>query len=494
MQLSPFHIVGIVASILAIEAVGILSAKRVKTGSDWAHSSGQANSWVAGGIILGTLIGGQSTIGTSQLAFSFGFSSWWFTLGAAIGCLVLAFGYAPALRQSGCTTVTEVTRKTFGKRLEAISALLCAIGIFLSVVAQVLSLSAVLTTLLPVSFTAAAIFSAATMALFVLFGGVWSAGLGGVVKMVLLLFSSLLGGIVVLMLSNGFNGLFADIRDVLALTGSTETFQPHYCNLFARGVGKDLGSALSVILGVICTQSYAQGIWAAKDTATARKGACLAALVTIPVGVACSFIGMYMRGHYLTPEQFQSIDSTLTNGYGVIETTSQAFPLFAVNHMPAIFGGILLGTMIVTAIVGGAGLTLGATTILTRDVVGNIAPTFVNERRVLITQRMITFVLLFGAAVAAMAVSGSFINDIGFLSMGLRVATVFLPLTLALFAPQKIGSRRMFWCVLLSTASLFVAKIFPLGNLEPTFVALAVGITCCFLVPQKRTAHQEKVG
>lgn len=489
MQLSPFHIVGIVASIVAIETIGILSARKVKSGSDWSHSSGKAGSWVVGGIILGTLIGGQSTIGTSQLAFSFGFSSWWFTLGAAIGCLILALPYAPALRGSGCTTVTEVTRNVFGRKLEMLSSTLCAIGIFLSVVAQVLSLSAILTTLFHISFVAAAVFSAATMLIFVLFGGVWSAGLGGVVKMILLLFSALLGGIVVLMLSHGFEGLYGDIENVMILTGTDGEFQQNYHNLFARGISKDLGSALSVILGVVCTQSYAQGIWAAKDIATARKGAFVAAIVAVPVGVACSFIGMYMRGHYLTPEEMEVIahaDNTLGHSFGIIETTSQAFPLFAVNHMPAIFGGILLGTMIVTAIVGGAGLTLGATTILTRDVVGTLAPKFVNEKGVLLTERLITFALLFGAAIAAMAVSGSFINDLGFLSMGLRVATIFLPLSFALFAPRRVSPQRMLWSVVLSTAALFVAKVFPMWGIEPTFVALAAGLLCCFVLPKSK--------
>lgn len=489
MQLSPFHIVGIVASIVAIETIGILSARKVKSGSDWSHSSGKAGSWVVGGIILGTLIGGQSTIGTSQLAFSFGFSSWWFTLGAAIGCLILALPYAPALRGSGCTTVTEVTRNVFGRKLEMLSSTLCAIGIFLSVVAQVLSLSAILTTLFHISFVAAAVFSSATMLIFVLFGGVWSAGLGGVVKMILLLFSALLGGIVVLMLSHGFEGLYGDIENVMILTGTDGEFQQNYHNLFARGISKDLGSALSVILGVVCTQSYAQGIWAAKDIATARKGAFVAAIVAVPVGVACSFIGMYMRGHYLTPEEMEVIahaDNTLGHSFGIIETTSQAFPLFAVNHMPAIFGGILLGTMIVTAIVGGAGLTLGATTILTRDVVGTLAPKFVNEKGVLLTERLITFALLFGAAIAAMAVSGSFINDLGFLSMGLRVATIFLPLSFALFAPRRVSPQRMLWSVVLSTAALFVAKVFPMWGIEPTFVALAAGLLCCFVLPKSK--------
>ena len=45
---------------------------------------------------MGTLVGGASTIGTAQLAYSFGFSAWWFTLGAGLGCVMLAAFYVLA--------------------------------------------------------------------------------------------------------------------------------------------------------------------------------------------------------------------------------------------------------------------------------------------------------------------------------------------------------------------------------------------------------------
>ena len=45
---------------------------------------------VVAGVIMGTLVGGSSTVGTAQLAFQFGMSAWWYTLGAGISCLILA--------------------------------------------------------------------------------------------------------------------------------------------------------------------------------------------------------------------------------------------------------------------------------------------------------------------------------------------------------------------------------------------------------------------
>ena len=87
-MLSAIHIVGVVFTVAILVAVGILSGRKVKDAKSFA-AGGNNGSWLVCGTILGTLVGGQSTIGTAQLAFSFGLSAWWFTLGAAIGAVLL---------------------------------------------------------------------------------------------------------------------------------------------------------------------------------------------------------------------------------------------------------------------------------------------------------------------------------------------------------------------------------------------------------------------
>ena len=59
------------------------------------------------GTIAGTCVGGASTIGTAQLAFSVGVSPWWFSLGLGLGLVVMAAFYASPLRRAGLETVPE---------------------------------------------------------------------------------------------------------------------------------------------------------------------------------------------------------------------------------------------------------------------------------------------------------------------------------------------------------------------------------------------------
>ena len=52
-----------------------------------------------------------------------------------------------------------------------------------------------------------------------------------------------------------------------------ELYHQRYFHLFARGVGKDADAGLSLLLGVLCTQSYAQAFLSDKTDAAARRGA-----------------------------------------------------------------------------------------------------------------------------------------------------------------------------------------------------------------------------
>lgn len=488
MSISFYHILGIVLSIVLIEVVGIVSSKKVKTADDFNRAGGRAGTWVVCGTIMGTLIGGQSTVGTAQLAFTYGISAWWFTLGAALGCVFLAIGYVVPLRRSGCTTLLEVVSKEYGKKAEVLGSVLCSLGMFVSVVAQILSASALLMTLFPMKFYLAAALSCIIMMIYVVFGGLWSAGIGGVVKLILLCISALAGGIIVLSLTDGYHGLMTAIEEMIGtLVGindvSHENIQERYNNLLARSAAKDLGSCLSVILGVLATQSYAQGIWAAKTDSAARKGAMISAILTIPIGAACVLIGLYMRGHYVTAMEMDVLvaaGKSLPDNIGVMATTAQAFPLFITHCMPEFLGGIVLGTLLITIIIGGSGLTLGSSTILVRDVFMKINPSLKESSKNLMVSRLTIIGILLLSVVVAATFSGSFINDLGFLSMGLRATAVFMPLSLALFFPRRFKYKWIVISIIAGTAALIVSQFLKLP-IDGIFVGLMVAAVCCFL-------------
>lgn len=319
-------------------------------------------------------------------------------------------------------------------------------------------------------------------------GGAIGAGAGGLVKLTLLYISCLTAGICVLGQAHGFGGLFQSINSLLEGTplgefthaSTHETITHNYLHPFARGVGKDLGSALSLALGVLSTQTYAHGILMGKDLRSARKGALRCALLIPPIGAASILIGLYMRGNYITQaelEHLQGIGASIPDGIGVIQSAAQAFPMFVINVLPDWFGGIVIGTLLVTVIGSGSGLTLGAAAIFTRDVAINIANKI--HRATRFTQstkfsRISIILFLAAGMVVSTTLSGGFINDLGFLSLGLRAATLLIPLSCALWHKGRFSANAALASMLCGTAMMLVAK-FAYLPLDPMFWGLAAG-------------------
>ena len=87
-MVSIVHLIGVIVTVGLLLAVSWLSGRHIKDARSFT-TGGTSGSWMVCGALLGTLAGGQSTIGTAQLAFSYGLSAWWFTIGAGLGALVL---------------------------------------------------------------------------------------------------------------------------------------------------------------------------------------------------------------------------------------------------------------------------------------------------------------------------------------------------------------------------------------------------------------------
>lgn len=409
-QLSAAHLIGALLTLTLVLALGVLSGRKVKGAADFDTGGGNAGTVMVAGTIIGTLVGGSSTIGTAELAFNWGLSAWWFTLGGALGCLLLALGFGTPMRRSGATTIQQLIRSRFGDAAGLITSVLATLGLGLNIVSQILSANVLLSSMFGLNALACTAVSVVTMTCYVVFGGVNGTGILGVVKSVLLYISVLAGGCVAISLAGGWGA----IREAL----------PHaqYFNLFARGVGVDLGAGISVALGVVSTQTYVQAIVSARDHAAARWGGVVSAVLIPPIGIGSILIGYYMR------ISFPAM------------AAGEAFPRFVIENIPPALGGVVLATLFVAVVGTGAGLALGLSTVVTN----NIYKRFVKETDSRRTLRFSRCVIVATLLIAAVFTSGNLKSAIltwGFLSMGLRAVVLLCPLCAALFFPQRADRR-----------------------------------------------------
>ena len=491
-------IAGIILVLMLIIGVGLLSGRKVQDAKDFVSGGGKAGPLIVCGTIMGALVSSQATIGTAQLAFHYGLSAWWFTLGSGIGCLVLGVGYASSLRSSGCITELQIISKAYGPAAGSLGSVLCSLGIFISVLAQVVACSGLVATLFPqVSIPAAAGISVIVMCFYVLFGGAWGAGMGGVVKLILLYISSVIGMVYVLVVSNGATGLLSGLNTLLCGTDlgliqktanglanlqTPSDLHARFQSLVARGAMKDIGSGVSLLLGVLSTQTYAQAIWSAETDRKAKSGALLSAVLTPPLGIAGICIGLFMRSHYLLQAEADALTAAgmAVPELPVLASTIQVFPMFVLNHLPALVAGVVLGTLLITSVGGGAGLSLGMATILVKDIYKRVSKALDSEQKELIATRVTLGGVLIAAAIVAALVPSSTINDLGFLSMGLRGSVVLVPMSFALWVKGPVNHKCILASIILSPVAVLLGKFMPLP-FDALYLGILVSLACCLL-------------
>lgn len=116
---------------------------------------------------------------------------------------------------------------------------------------------------------------------------------------------------------------------------------------------------------------------------------------------------------------------------------------------------------------------LGAATILTRDVYGNLMALLRRQSRLdaLAQTRLSILLLLVLGAMAAHFMQGSFINDLGFLSLGLRAAALLLPLSFALWLPGQFKPQAITISMIGGTAAMLLAGLLRLPA-DPMYYGL----------------------
>ncbi len=430
-------------------SVSLIAILAISTGGKGKTKKALSTGLVTG-VIMGTLVGGSSTIGTAQLAFTFGASAWWFTLGAGISCLILAFIYTDALRRENGKTITGIIAAQYGARVGTLASVLNSLGTFINILVQLIAATAVIAVICPwVSLWFSLIFSAAFMTLYVIFGGTRGSGIVGLLKLALIYFSILACCAIVLANTDGLGGFVAMVETISA------SAQQNFFSLFGRGIAEDLGACLSMIVGITTTQIYAQALTSAQNNTSARLGAAISALLIAIIGLGGIMVGLYMRAHH------PDIDPKC------------ALTEFVLLQMPDLLAGLVLGTLFITVIGTGAGLSLGVATLIQKDLLSHrIKNTFTIDSAQVLQRFIIAFILV-SAAFCCLVLESDLILGYSYLSMALRGTVVFAPLIAALWFKGQVKPEFVMASTLLGPLLVIALKPFDLG-INPLFISLAV--------------------
>ena len=372
-----------------------------------------------------------------------------FTLGCGVGFILIGRFYARPLRTSGLETVAQYLTINYGREAGLVASCASSLGILFSAVASALSAIPMLSML----FGLPRVFSGGIIIIlvigYVLVGGVKGAGAAGLFKLGVIwmtLFSAGAVAMVFLYHQPDFGTRF-----------------PAYpwFSLVSRGVWQTGGNLFSLIVGIVCTQSYIQALYAASDSRTAAMGAYTAAAISIPLGLPSVAIGMAMR--VIHP----GIEPVLV------------LPAFLIEHMPPVIAGIGIGGLLLSVVGSIAGLALGIGTMVARDI-GQAVLGVTSDRSLLRLNRATVLMVASISVWIAEAHIDSYVLDWNFMSMALRGAGVFLPLSLAIITPHRLPARWAILSMVASTLAAVAAKLIFHIPVNPLFIGLAVSLLVVF--------------
>lgn len=385
-------------------------------------------------MLAGLAIGGASTVGVAQNAYTKGLSAGWYN--AAWGVAGIAAGLVAAgfFRRMNVRTVPEMMGRMFGPGARVLGAVAQLVIQMVITSLQYVAGGAILTALLPDVFTfqtgmmaTAAIFIGVT-----LIGGYLAGGLVNVINVVVIY-----GGIIAALVSSSSN--FGGFDAMIAQLPPSDIWMS-----WTSGMGTAM---IFAWMAVMITQGFSvqainQIAFAARDEKSARMGFILGGVIILPVGFLCALFGVMAAARFPG-----------------LENSAMALPTLVTTISPAI-GGLLLAGLWAADISTAVGLLMGSATLTLEDLV---KPLFLRDRELTSSQEIfLSRLCVLVMSVLTFFMALSIVGILKTLTSALAVTASFTLLILAdMFFPSLCRKGSGFWTILASLLVWAAWTFFP---------------------------------
>ena len=389
---------------------------------------------VVAAMLAGLAIGGASTVGVAQNAYTKGLSAGWYNAAWAVAGISVGLVAAGFFRRMNVRTVPEMMGRMSGPGARVLGAVAQLMIQMVITSLQYVAGGAVLTALLPDVFTfqtgmmaTAAIFIGVT-----LIGGYLAGGLVNVINVVVIY-----GGIIAALMSASSN--FGGFDTIVAQLPPSDIWLD-----WTSGIGIAMVCAW---MAVMITQAFSvqainQIAFSARDERSARLGFILGGIIILPVGFLCALFGV------MAAAKFPGL-----------ENSAMALPALVTTISPAV-GGLLLAGLWAADISTAVGLLLGSATLTLEDLV---KPLFLKGKELTSSQEIaLSRVCVLVMSVLTFFMALSIVGILKTLTSALAITVSFTLLILAdMFAPSLCRKGSGFWTILASLVVWAAWSLFP---------------------------------
>lgn len=262
--------------------LGVKASKNVTTATDYFVANRQMGVWQISSNLIATQVGGGMLLGTAAAAYVNGYFGLCYTIGMALGFLLLASGIAARLQQFTVTTTAQLFEVQYGSViLKKIASLLSIATLFGILIAQVVGFKSLMLALGFGSWYIVLPFWISVIA-YTMIGGLRAITINDMVQMAIIIIT--FGGIFAYMLFNDPISLWN------TFTAQTTVFQAQQLSL---------ASVSSIILmpGLfsLIEQDLAQRFFASRTKAVATTSAFIAAIFLMLFAMIPVYLGMQAK-------------------------------------------------------------------------------------------------------------------------------------------------------------------------------------------------------
>lgn len=428
----------VIIYIFILFSISFIARKKAsKGGESYTLAGRNLNTPLVTCSLVGLAIGGASTIGVAEQAYSVGLSAGWYNVAWGLGAIVMGVVLAGRYREFNVSTVPELFGRFYDKK-SRVMCVICQIVINLVVVSlQYIAGGAILSSLLPNVFTlkTGMIVSACVFISITFIGGMWSAGLCNLFNVPLKYMGVILCAILAVASRGGMQNLSLQL--------------PHNVPYFSFIKGTGFWVILSWIL-VMTTQAMSmqgpvQLTFASKDAKTARNGFIIGGLLMIPIGFLCALIGMAAR------TAFPGVPATL------------ALPKMILSLNPLI-AGLTLAALWAADVSSACSILLGSATLFSQDVYKQFINPNSDDKNLLIINKLCVCILGVITFVLALSMGGI----LKAISIGLSLSTAFtITFLFTIFLPKLCRKNSAFFTTLVGIVVLFLWQLVPAVRIFP---------------------------
>jgi SSS family solute:Na+ symporter len=378
---------------------------------------------VAAALLAGLAVGGASTIGVAERAYTVGLSAGWYNAAWAAGAFVLGLGAARRFRQLEITTVPELFERHYsvsGRVLGVVGQL--AIQVVVTSL-QYVAGGAILHSLVPgaFSFETGMLITAVVFVGITLIGGFWAAGLTNVINVIVIYVGIVLGAALTVGKLGGLS----------QLTARAPAAYPGF-DLLAVGPGIIAAWFIVMITMVHSTQSVIQVGFATRDGRSAARTYLYGGLLILPVGFISAVIGM--AAAVMHP--------------GILP--AKALPAVVLD-LPPLAAGVILAGLWAADVSTASALLMGSATL----VVGDIIKRFFRPKLSVVREQRVCRVTVAALSAVTFLLALTVSGILKALLIGLTLSTAYtLVVLMTIYLPGLCRRGAAFWTLLATMVSL----------------------------------------